>query len=195
MASAGKMLDYIPGWTIGGYTIMMNAIFVVLQDADVSTDTLLFVDDNEDLRKYIRMTFGDSYQVVDVDDFDVSPEMMTSALPLLYQSGHYGVARIVLQIRAVAHVGLGKAGRERTEEIAHDVKRPAVARVHAAASRLSLVIILPTWQLLQRSLGDFRRLELAGNQALGSRLHRSQLQSKKIRVLPGVSFFSAKANG
>ena len=31
MASAGKMLDYIPGWTIGGYTIMMNAIFVVLQ--------------------------------------------------------------------------------------------------------------------------------------------------------------------
>ena len=31
MASAGKMLDYIPRWTIGGYTIMMNAIFVVLQ--------------------------------------------------------------------------------------------------------------------------------------------------------------------
>ena len=31
MASAGKMLDYIPGWTIGGYTIMMNAIFVALQ--------------------------------------------------------------------------------------------------------------------------------------------------------------------
>ena len=31
MASAGTMLDYIPGWTIGGYTIMMNAIFVVLQ--------------------------------------------------------------------------------------------------------------------------------------------------------------------
>ena len=31
MASAGKMLDYIPGWTIGGYTIMMNAIFVVLE--------------------------------------------------------------------------------------------------------------------------------------------------------------------
>lgn len=31
MASAGKMLDYIPGWTIGGYTIMMNTIFVVLQ--------------------------------------------------------------------------------------------------------------------------------------------------------------------
>ena len=26
MASAGKMLDYIPGWTIGGYTIMMNAV-------------------------------------------------------------------------------------------------------------------------------------------------------------------------
>ncbi len=31
MASAGTMLDYIPRWTIGGYTIMMNAIFVVLQ--------------------------------------------------------------------------------------------------------------------------------------------------------------------
>ena len=30
MASAGKMLDSIPGWTIGGYTIMMNAIFEVL---------------------------------------------------------------------------------------------------------------------------------------------------------------------
>lgn len=39
---------------------------VVLQDAGVSKDTLLFVDDNEDLCKYIRMTFGDSYQVVDV---------------------------------------------------------------------------------------------------------------------------------
>lgn len=38
----------------------------VLQDAGVSKDTLLFVDDNEDLCKYIRMTFGDSYQVVDV---------------------------------------------------------------------------------------------------------------------------------
>ena len=31
MASAGTTLDYIPRWTIGGYTIMMNAIFVVLQ--------------------------------------------------------------------------------------------------------------------------------------------------------------------
>ena len=38
----------------------------VLQDAGVSKDTLLFVDDNEDLCKYIRMTFGDSYQVVDM---------------------------------------------------------------------------------------------------------------------------------
>ena len=38
----------------------------VLQDAGVSKDILLFVDDNEDLCKYIRMTFGDSYQVVDV---------------------------------------------------------------------------------------------------------------------------------
>ena len=31
---------------------------------------------------------------------------------------------------AVAHVGLGEAGRERAEEITHDVKRAAVARVH-----------------------------------------------------------------
>ena len=38
----------------------------VLQDAGVSKDTLLFVDDNEDLCKYIRMTFGNSYQIVDV---------------------------------------------------------------------------------------------------------------------------------
>ena len=38
----------------------------VLQGAGVSKDTLLFVDDNEDLCKYIRMTFGNSYQVVDV---------------------------------------------------------------------------------------------------------------------------------
>ena len=37
----------------------------LLQDAGASKDTLLFVDDNEDLCKYIRMTFGDSYQVVD----------------------------------------------------------------------------------------------------------------------------------
>ena len=44
----------------------------VLQDADVSTDTLLFVDDNEDLRKYIRMTFGDSYQVVDVESAEAA---------------------------------------------------------------------------------------------------------------------------
>lgn len=44
----------------------------VLQDADVSTNTLLFVDDNEDLRKYIRMTFGDSYQVVDVESAEAA---------------------------------------------------------------------------------------------------------------------------
>ena len=31
MASAGTILNYIPGWTIGSYTIMMNAIFVLLQ--------------------------------------------------------------------------------------------------------------------------------------------------------------------
>ena len=30
-------------------------------------DTLLFVDDNEDLRQYIRMTFADQYHVVDVE--------------------------------------------------------------------------------------------------------------------------------
>lgn len=37
----------------------------LLHHAGVPKDTLLFVDDNEDLCKYIRMTFGDSYQVVD----------------------------------------------------------------------------------------------------------------------------------
>ena len=31
LASAGSFLDYIPKWTIGGYTIMMNAVFVVMQ--------------------------------------------------------------------------------------------------------------------------------------------------------------------
>lgn len=31
-----------------------------------------FVDDNEDLRKYIRMTFGDSYQVVDVESAEAA---------------------------------------------------------------------------------------------------------------------------
>lgn len=45
---------------------------VVLQDAGVSKDTLLFVDDNEDLCKYIRMTFGDSYQVVDVESAEAA---------------------------------------------------------------------------------------------------------------------------
>lgn len=44
----------------------------VMQDADVSKDTLLFVDDNEDLCKYIRMTFGDSYQVVDVESAEAA---------------------------------------------------------------------------------------------------------------------------
>ena len=37
----------------------------LLHHAGAPKDTLLFVDDNEDLCKYIRMTFGDSYQVVD----------------------------------------------------------------------------------------------------------------------------------
>ena len=45
---------------------------VLLQDAGVSKDTLLFVDDNEDLCKYIRMTFGDSYQVVDVESAEAA---------------------------------------------------------------------------------------------------------------------------
>ncbi len=44
----------------------------VLQDAGVSKDTLLFVDDNEDLCKYIRMTFCDSYQVVDVESAEAA---------------------------------------------------------------------------------------------------------------------------
>ena len=44
----------------------------LLQDAGVSKDTLLFVDDNEDLCKYIRMTFGDSYQVVDVESAEAA---------------------------------------------------------------------------------------------------------------------------
>ena len=44
----------------------------VLHDAGVSKDTLLFVDDNEDLCKYIRMTFGDSYQVVDVESAEAA---------------------------------------------------------------------------------------------------------------------------
>lgn len=36
-------------------------------DSDDRKDTLLFVDDNEDLRQYIRMAFADSYHVVDVE--------------------------------------------------------------------------------------------------------------------------------
>ncbi len=36
-------------------------------DSDTRKDTLLFVDDNEDLRQYIRMAFADSYHVVDVE--------------------------------------------------------------------------------------------------------------------------------
>ena len=31
MASAGEFIDVIPEWTIGTYTIVMNAIFVVAQ--------------------------------------------------------------------------------------------------------------------------------------------------------------------
>ena len=36
------------------------------QTADAAKDTLLFVDDNDDLRQYVRMAFGDRYNVVDV---------------------------------------------------------------------------------------------------------------------------------
>ena len=36
-------------------------------DSDTRKDTLLFVDDNEDLRQYIRMAFAGSYRVVDVE--------------------------------------------------------------------------------------------------------------------------------
>ena len=42
------------------------------QNSDVSKDTLLFVDDNEDLRQYIRMTFSDTYRVVDVESGDAA---------------------------------------------------------------------------------------------------------------------------
>lgn len=35
------------------------------QTADTAKDTLLFVDDNADLRQYVRMTFGERYNVVD----------------------------------------------------------------------------------------------------------------------------------
>ena len=42
------------------------------QNSEVSKDTLLFVDDNEDLRQYICMTFGDFYQVVDVESGDAA---------------------------------------------------------------------------------------------------------------------------
>lgn len=41
-------------------------------NSDVSKDTLLFVDDNEDLRQYIRMTFSDTYRVVDVESGDAA---------------------------------------------------------------------------------------------------------------------------
>jgi len=42
------------------------------QNSEVSKDTLLFVDDNEDLRQYICMTFGDTYRVVDVESGDAA---------------------------------------------------------------------------------------------------------------------------
>lgn len=42
------------------------------QNSEVSKDTLLFVDDNEDLRQYICMTFSDTYRVVDVESSDAA---------------------------------------------------------------------------------------------------------------------------
>ena len=42
------------------------------QNTEVSKDTLLFVDDNEDLRQYICMTFSDTYRVVDVESGDAA---------------------------------------------------------------------------------------------------------------------------
>lgn len=42
------------------------------QNSEVSKDTLLFVDDNEDLRQYICMTFSDTYRVVDVESGDAA---------------------------------------------------------------------------------------------------------------------------
>ena len=42
------------------------------QNSEVSKDTLLFVDDNEDLRQYISMTFSDTYRVVDVESGDAA---------------------------------------------------------------------------------------------------------------------------
>ena len=42
------------------------------QNSEVSKDTLLFVDDNENLRQYICMTFSDTYRVVDVESGDAA---------------------------------------------------------------------------------------------------------------------------
>ena len=42
------------------------------QNSEVSKGTLLFVDDNEDLRQYICMTFSDTYRVVDVESGDAA---------------------------------------------------------------------------------------------------------------------------
>ena len=41
-------------------------------DEESLRDTLLFVDDNEDLRQYIRMAFADQYHVVDVESGEVA---------------------------------------------------------------------------------------------------------------------------
>ncbi len=42
------------------------------QDDELQKDTLLFVDDNADLRQYIRMAFSNRYQVVDVESGDAA---------------------------------------------------------------------------------------------------------------------------
>ena len=49
-------------------------------DLDHQKDTLLFVDDNADLRHYIRMVFSDSYHVIDVENGD-------AALTYLHENG------------------------------------------------------------------------------------------------------------
>ena len=39
---------------------------------EVTKDTILFVDDNADLRQYIKMAFGDTYRVVDAESGDAA---------------------------------------------------------------------------------------------------------------------------
>ena len=43
-----------------------------VRSEEVTKDTILFVDDNADLRQYIKMAFGDTYRVVDVESGDAA---------------------------------------------------------------------------------------------------------------------------